>query len=110
MLNRYTEDFMGNEMIVSMTQDQLKDMIQQTVTDILKDLKLHNQADLDCKAFERDDYLTREEVGKILNIGHSTISSYIRDGILIKYKYISNQQLFKKSDISKTFPEIEFKY
>lgn len=108
MLNRYTKDFMGNEMIVSMTQDQLKVMIQQTVTDILKDLKLHNQADLESNTFVREDYITREEVGIILKIGHSTITSYIRGGLLKPHKYINNSQLFKKTEIMSTFPDINF--
>lgn len=43
-------------------------------------------------------YLTSEDVCKLLHIGTTTLSKYIKDGKLKPYK-IGRRNLFKKSDI-----------
>lgn len=98
---------MGNEMLVSMTQDQMKDLIHEVVSNTLKgyyDSNTNNNSDL---PIVREDYLTRDEVEKLLKVGYSTISEYIKKGLLKPHKYINNSHLFKKEDVYASFPNIK---
>jgi|GEM_PF-3103594 len=96
---------MSNDLVVTLKISELEELIKKTVSECLitnEECKRNSQNNL---VLNRKDYITREELQALLKKSHSTISEYIKEGLLIQYKYTGNTKLFKLEDVFKTFPK-----
>ncbi len=79
----------------SMTLEELKKVISNTIKKELKELKT-----------EEDRLLTREEAANVLNISLATLKKWTDKGIIPAYKISSNIR-YKKSEILSSLDKVE---
>jgi hypothetical protein len=81
--------------IIQVNPDQFRESLMESIKSQFSDLLKGNRS-----VQFTEEYLTRDEVSKMLKINISTVSNWSRDGILIKH-CIGNRVYFKRSEIEK---------
>ena len=87
---------MSNLILYSITEEELKKLIRDSVTEALQ-LHLVNNTTPDNKQV-KDDLIKLSDVAKMLNVSKVTIHAWKRNGLIPFYR-ISNKIYFKKDEV-----------
>ena len=82
--------------LINISEEQLSEMIQQTLSKELAEIKK------DFQPKQPTEYLTREETSKLLNVNLSTLWNWSKKGKLQAFG-IGNRVYYKRSDVEAAF-------
>lgn len=87
--------------IINLTISELKEILQETISTELG--RLLNEV-IDDKS--KDEFLTRDETSKFLNLSLPTITKYVKQGIIPAYR-IGNRILFKRNELLDSLKDVQ---
>lgn len=91
---------MGSIILHSTPLDEFKSIIGDIIEEKLRQFKQEQPK------FSGDEFITRQEVCKLLRISLGTLHSYTKDGTLNGYR-IGGRVLYRKDEIEKSLIEIQ---
>lgn len=87
--------------LINLTIPEYKEILKETISTELE--RLLNEV-LDDKS--KDDFLTRYETSKLLNLSLPTITKYVKQGIIPAHR-IGNRILFKRNELLDSLKDVQ---
>jgi predicted site-specific integrase-resolvase len=91
----------GNLIISQVNPEELKNALVESVTNQLNDFKKHLE-----NQNKTTEYLSRNDVSKMLGINLSSVHNWTKNGILKAYQ-ISGRVFYKRSEIEESIVELK---